>query len=384
MYSHLYPCPHRENGIATERFDLAMEKCATSLRRDGVLVVDTCNIMRARERFALETFAKSMEQGASTGHTLTDIALGPRIRKQFITCPRNFPGSFLDPACGVFDDMARDTPEDMCRSLGFKSTALDDLLDEAPLPRDAKGASEIMAVCYDAAALPGHDKGAEAHVDRSILTLIYSDRKEGLSVRRPDGSGWLEVELGPNKVAVIPGQTLQHALGGEIVATTHAVELRSVPRHALVYRMKAREDAIISPATPPKLAQMHPRKSAKAQNDAFEQTQRSVNRPPAAASSKRKEPATERQVAPAAVRQRFVCRTAESGTLGITVRDQDNALVQFNVLYSTKFDKVFNAFCSAGRHWRPTPFAFRSTARESIRRRPRGIWKWRTVTRSMR
>lgn len=348
-YSRRYPCPHREDGVADDMFQGVMERCASSLCDDGVFVLETGERGMLFQHTALSVFAERMR--------LNQMRDFPNVvhleRKRHVTWSRNFNCSpaphFFKKACDDFDSMARATLKDVCRSLGFRSTVLDDLLDNTPLARNADGASELMAVRYDATERgDGRLDGADPHVDRGILTLIVSDKKEGLRVRRRDGS-WMNVVLGPGRVAVIPGETLEHALGGAIVATTHSVDLGLTPRHALVYRTKAREDAIVSPATPPNVDKLYPTKSAKALNDLFEETHRSVNNPArsdvgrasAATGGKRKEPATARPPAPAPV----LHRGGGGSTIELGVKDTDNSVVHFRVLVFTKFGKIFNAYC---------------------------------------
>jgi isopenicillin N synthase-like dioxygenase len=87
---------------------------------------------------------------------------------------------------------------------------------------------------------------------------------------------------------VIPGYTLEHALGGAISATTHAVSRLRVPRNTLVFRLAARRDAVVSPATPRDIAARYPTQTAKELDEAFERTHRSVNRPPEPANPARR------------------------------------------------------------------------------------------------
>ena len=193
-------------------------------------------------------------------------------------------------AMDALDTVARDTLHNVCRSLGFRSTELDALLDESPLPSEEKGASTLTVFAYDAArdALPSLTEfAAEPHVDRTILTLVVSNERDGLRVRRADDS-WRTASLGRNRIAVIPGRTLEHALGGAIKATTHAVSRLRVPRNTLVFRLAARPEAVVSPATPRDIAARYPTQTAKELEEAFERTHRSVNRPPEPANPARR------------------------------------------------------------------------------------------------
>ena len=236
-------------------------------------------------------------------------------------------------AMDALDAVARDTLHNVCRSLGFRSTELDALLDESPLPLEEKGASTLTVFAYDAArdSLPSLTEfAAEPHVDRTILTLVVSNERDGLRVRRADDS-WRTASLGPNRIAVIPGCTLEHALGGAISATTHAVSRLRVPRNALVFRLAARPDAVVSPATRRDIAARYPTQTAKELDEAFERTHRSVNRPP--------EPAN-------AARRAARATPATGRAINLKVRNiGDKYELHFKATLDCQFSRIFNAFC---------------------------------------
>lgn len=90
--------------------------------------------------------------------------------------------------------------------------------------------------------------------------MVASDDEKGLRVLQPDGV-WNEVLLGPGRVAIIPGRTLEHALGGAVLTTTHAVALQEESeRLSFVYGLAVRETALTSPAPPPALFAHSPRR----------------------------------------------------------------------------------------------------------------------------
>jgi hypothetical protein len=291
--------------------------------------------------------------------------------KKYVTWPRNVAKANvavrdyrvdhgIARAMDALDTVARDTLHNVCRSLGFRSTELDALLDESPLPLEEKGASTLTVFAYDAArdALPSLTEfAAEPHVDRTILTLVVSNQRDGLRVRRADDS-WRTASLGRYRIAVIPGHTLEHALGGAISATTHAVSRLRVPRNALVFRLAARRDAVVSPATPRDIAARYPTQTAKELDEAFERTHRSVNRPP--------EPANP---APRAAR----ATPAIGREIHLKVKDLTNYVLRIKTTLDCQFLKIFEAFCDDRRHAHDTVrFLFKSSQIHS-RQTPRNL-----------
>ena len=338
------------DGVATERYQRHMDDIAKSLLEDGVLVLNTKGWRRGipfdsgssrRVSEELETALGALNAENPFPHLPECVRLEG---KKHVTWPRNVSKAKvavrdrgvdygIARAMDALDTVARDTLHNVCRSLGFRSTELDALLDESPLPSEEKGASTLTVFAYDAArdALPSLTEfAAEPHVDRTILTLVVSNERDGLRVRRADDS-WRTASLGRNRIAVIPGRTLEHALGGAIKATTHAVSRLRVPRNTLVFRLAARPDAVVSPATPRDIAARYPTQTAKELDEAFERTHRSVNRPP--------EPDN-----PA--RRAAHATPAIGRAINLKVRDiGDKYGLHFKATLDCQFSKIFDAFC---------------------------------------
>ena len=335
------------DGVATERYQTHMDDIAKSLREDGVLVLNTKGWRRGipfnrgsrRVSEELQTALGALNAENRFPHLPECVRLEG---KKHVTWPRNVAKANVTVrdrgvdygiarAMDALDTVARDTLHNVCRSLGFRSTELDALLDESPLPLEEKGASTLTVFAYDAAKdalLSLTEFAAEPHVDRTILTLVVSNQRDGLRVRRADDS-WRTASLGPNRIAVIPGCTLEHALGGAISATTHAVSRLRVTRNALVFRLAARPDAVVSPATRRDIAARYPTQTAKELDEAFERTHRSVNRPPEPANPARRAA----RATPAIGRK-----------ISLTVRDQDNYELHIKTRLDWEFLRIFDVF----------------------------------------
>ncbi len=77
----------------------------------------------------------------------------------------------------------------MAESLSLPLTAFEPILDTAHVKKGQPSASSLEAIHYmlprDAAANPPTttSAGCDAHVDKGLLTLVYSDIVNGLEVR---------------------------------------------------------------------------------------------------------------------------------------------------------------------------------------------------------
>jgi small ubiquitin-related modifier len=364
------------DGVATERYQAHMDDIAKSLREDGVLVLNTAGWRRGipfnRGSRRVSEELQTALGALNAENRFPNLPECVRLEgKKHVTWPRNVAKANVTVrdrgvdygiarAMDALDTVARDTLHNVCRSLGFRSTELDALLDESPLPLEEKGASTLTVFAYDAArdSLPSLTEfAAEPHVDRTILTLVVSNERDGLRVRRADDS-WRTASLGRNRIAVIPGCTLEHALGGAISATTHAVSRLRVPRNTLVFRLAARPDAVVSPATPRDIAARYPTQTAKELDEAFERTHRSVNRPP--------EPANP---APRAAR----ATPAIGREIHLKVKDLTNYVLRIKTTLDCQFLKIFEAFCDDRRHAHDTVrFLFKSSQIHS-RQTPRDL-----------
>ena len=81
------------------------------------------------------------------------------------------------------DCHARQVLEAISRShyLGLTSSSLDCILESVDSPRGQAAASSLDIAKYLGPLQP-HDLGDEAHVDRGLVTLIWSDSRSGLQV----------------------------------------------------------------------------------------------------------------------------------------------------------------------------------------------------------
>ncbi|KAG2492494.1 hypothetical protein HYH03_009159 [Edaphochlamys debaryana] len=129
----------------------------------------------------------------------------------------------LEGACLSLDRLGRAVLRDLCRSsaLGLHPAALGGLLEDeaAPLLRGQPSASVLRASKSGADAAPDALAFAPQR-GRGALTLLASPEAQGLQVAGPGGA-WLDVPLGPGRVAVLCGHSLSYALGGLLRAPPH-------------------------------------------------------------------------------------------------------------------------------------------------------------------
>lgn len=97
---------------------------------------------------------------------------------------------------------------------------------------------------------------APAHIDGGLLTIIYTTQA-GLQVRTPGGGDgqWVDVApaagSGQARLVVLVGAQLERATGGALKVVEHRVVKpdgpNSLPRLALVFRLRARHTAVLDP-----------------------------------------------------------------------------------------------------------------------------------------
>ena len=69
----------------------------------------------------------------------------------------------------------------------------------------------------------GMPLGCEIHVDSSLLTILYQDRRGGLQVQGEAGGPWLDVPYDGEAFVVNTGRALEALTGGALRATKHRV-----------------------------------------------------------------------------------------------------------------------------------------------------------------
>ncbi|GFR40533.1 hypothetical protein Agub_g1105 [Astrephomene gubernaculifera] len=141
----------------------------------------------------------------------------------------------------------------MCRSpdLGLHPAVLEGLLEDACLARGQPSASVLRAHRYSPDA-PADSLAFAPHHDRGVLTLVASNQVRGLQVQqRGSGAegGWVDVPLGPGRVAVLAGYSLSYALGGLLQPVLHRVLPCSdaAGRVSVTFELCCRPSALVDP-----------------------------------------------------------------------------------------------------------------------------------------
>ena len=187
------------------------------------------------------------------------------------------PSSVVVPDCvqasSRADRLCRGLLCALCRSPGLDvhSGRVLGLLDDAPLLGQAS-ASLLRCARYSPDPHAAQLLAFAPHHDRGVLTLVASAQEQGLQVRLPQqgqgagaGAGaWVDVPLGPGRVAVLCGYSLSYALGGLLQPALHRVRPVAVAggggaaggsaatagsgRVSLAYELCVRPNAFVDPA----------------------------------------------------------------------------------------------------------------------------------------
>ncbi|KAG2424309.1 hypothetical protein HYH02_015199 [Chlamydomonas schloesseri] len=141
----------------------------------------------------------------------------------------------LQKACCASDRLARGLLAALCRSpaLDLHSGRLLGLLDDTPLLGQA-GAGVLRVARYSPHPEDAHQLAFAPHHDRGVLTLVASAAQQGLQVQvkqqQQEGPGaeaaWVDVPLGPGRLAVLCGYSLSYGLGGMLQPVLHRVQPR--------------------------------------------------------------------------------------------------------------------------------------------------------------
>ncbi|KAL3158725.1 hypothetical protein ABBQ32_011459 [Trebouxia sp. C0010 RCD-2024] len=153
----------------------------------------------------------------------------------------------------ALDDIARGVLEGLAKALQLPADAFLPVLDQTAVDTSKQSASSLEAIHYMLPERADEKLGApacEAHEDKGLLTLIYSDIQQGLQVQKPCGT-WTHVLLPQGLIAVLTGHTLERATCGLVKAAKHRVLVGApggcpTPRNALVYKLRAPETAVLN------------------------------------------------------------------------------------------------------------------------------------------
>ncbi|KZV36251.1 hypothetical protein F511_14269 [Dorcoceras hygrometricum] len=147
------------------------------------------------------------------------------------------PPSGLVDIFGMLGQVCRGVLDAMTFYLNLRSSPFTEILDNVPLRNREVSSSVLSVCCHGRPSFVHHNLTAredgqlvmfsdhdEHQVDRSLLTLIKSD-KAGLHIRDFQGH-WVLVDgdLGPNEAIIFPGLALYQATAGYINAALHRID----------------------------------------------------------------------------------------------------------------------------------------------------------------
>ena len=161
-----------------------------------------------------------------------------------------FPPPGLADVFSLLGKTARDILDAISFSLNLRSFSFAEILDNFPL-RNREISSSVLSVCChsrptfheaqhhsmtaqdNGQLVIFHDQELNHHVDKSLITVIKSD-KCGFHVRDQHGH-WVLVDgdLGPQEVIVYPGLALYQATAGYVSPAVHRTEIDNL--HGNIY-----------------------------------------------------------------------------------------------------------------------------------------------------
>ena len=77
--------------------------------------------------------------------------------------------------------------------------------------------------------------GCETHVDSSVFTILYQDKKGGLQVQNRKNKKWYNVPFNKNALVVNTGRTLEYLSRGKFKATNHRVLWNKTKRMSIPF-----------------------------------------------------------------------------------------------------------------------------------------------------
>ena len=88
--------------------------------------------------------------------------------------------------------------------------------------------------------------GCETHVDSSIFTILYQDKKGGLQVQNRENKKWYNVPFNKNALIVNTGKALEFLSKGKFKATNHRVLWNKKKRMSIPFFFEPSYDFIMS------------------------------------------------------------------------------------------------------------------------------------------
>eukprot|EP00195_Chlamydomonas_chlamydogama_P016095 CAMPEP_0202891696 /NCGR_PEP_ID=MMETSP1392-20130828/1692_1 /ASSEMBLY_ACC=CAM_ASM_000868 /TAXON_ID=225041 /ORGANISM="Chlamydomonas chlamydogama, Strain SAG 11-48b" /LENGTH=340 /DNA_ID=CAMNT_0049575523 /DNA_START=45 /DNA_END=1064 /DNA_ORIENTATION=+ len=228
---------------------------AQALRTYGVCILESnefdTSSLSGHEMFFGQAFANhgvyAMKQMDSDGYELKDMGskylLAYKSTDPEITEQRQRNDTVIHTSEKVFrqlDGLSRTVLSALSSALTNNPNRLLQCLEPNSLPTAQTSSSVLHVFSYKSKG-----EGAPPHDDRGLLTLVVSQQERGLQVIL---DGVLhDLPLGPGRVAVMAGLTLQYATGGVIPATTHSVLPDTPGRLSLAFKLRAPPGTLLDP-----------------------------------------------------------------------------------------------------------------------------------------
>lgn len=156
-----------------------------------------------------------------------------------------FPPSALPDIFALMAKTARHVLDAITFYLNLRSSAFAQVLDNLPL-RNREVSSSVLSVCchgrqsfQDDAQMVIYQTEHDHHVDKSLVTIVLSD-KPGLHVRDFQGRWVLvDADLGPQDAVVYPGLALYQATAGYVNPALHRTEISNMVfgRFSLAFKL---------------------------------------------------------------------------------------------------------------------------------------------------
>ncbi|KAL3145798.1 hypothetical protein ABBQ38_015175 [Trebouxia sp. C0009 RCD-2024] len=148
-----------------------------------------------------------------------------------------------DEVCNLMDRHTRRILDAISssRHIGLPASALNSILDATGSSQGARASSYLQINQY---FLREDDWGGTPHIDRGVLTLIWSDRISGYC---PVTASLKPVDIPKGYMLVLTGHTLEHATCGIFKAAPHSVTGKwSEKRLSFAYKLRSPGDAVLN------------------------------------------------------------------------------------------------------------------------------------------
>ncbi len=220
-------------------------------KNGGYLVAELhrMDFLKAAESATAQFFSQNPTEKQAYHRTDFEHGYFSSSEKELFLIRDNEMPKILDPCRDYLDyiyDFTKQCLAFIATEMGWPPEHLYQLIDDAPLPTDQLANSVLGGFQYHG----GQDVGVSTaeHQDLGLLTILPRSNISALEIYDFDQEGkWINIEnqLQENELLVMFGETLTLITNGKLIPATHRVQKTQLPRTALVYRVRAKPEALL-------------------------------------------------------------------------------------------------------------------------------------------